>query len=642
MLSDRQQQRFMMLDFRLGRARAYLAELNRREARDPWLRLAGVLVALLGGFLAFQFLPEVAATLVTLALLAGFVLITIAHRRIIAAALRMATLERLLIAQAGRAALDWKRIPGHYPIAVPAEHPFDRDLLVTGPCSLHQLIDIAASTGGSRRLADWLLAPLPIPQKIDQRQQCVRELALLPGLRLRLMLESELVRAEAASRSAPNLAPMISASTVTAAPAAVSAASARRWDTDAILQWVKSHTSADALRPVLIALGLLAAANIILFTLNMLNILPAYWILTFLIYFGLQSTRTRESSEVFSEAYTLALSLGQFRRVLSDLETYPYTPGSALAQLCAPFWQGPQRPSAMLRQVSRIASAASLRTNPALGLLLNIIVPWDLFFAYLLERVKRQMRALLPVWLDAYYEVEGVHSLANFAILNPDTTFPVILPAEPGQPVLATRQLVHPLIAPTARVSNDFNLPKLGLVDLITGSNMSGKSTFLRTVGANLCLAYAGGVVCAADLRVLPCRMYTSMNVSDSLTDGISFFYAEVRRLKTLLDQLSPPQPTPLFFLIDEIFRGTNNRERRIGSESYVRALAGAPGAGLISTHDLELVQLADEIPQVQNYHFREDIVDGKMVFDYCLRTGPSPTTNALRIMALAGLPVNL
>jgi hypothetical protein len=622
--SDCHQQRLTILNFRLARTQAYLAHLNRREARYPWLRLASVLAALLGGFVAAQLLIPLLAALVTFVLLSIFVLITIAHRRVIAAAARMAVLERLLAAQAGRAALEWQRIPPHHPLPVPPEHPFDRDLLVTGPCSLHQLIDIAASTGGSRRLADWLLTPLPNTEKIAQRQQWVRELAQLPGLRTRLMLEGELVRAEAAARTAPG--------TDTAAS---------RWNTDAILGWVKSRTSAEALRPVLIVLGVLAAANISLFLLNALGSLPALWIATFLVYFGLQSARTRESSEVFNEAYALALGVGQFRRVMSDLERYPYTPGSGLARLCAPFWKGPELPSAMLRQISLIASAASLRTNPALGLLLNILVPWDLFFAYLLERVKRHMRALLPLWLDAYYEVEAVHSLANYASLNPEAVFPVILDGAPGQPIFETHQLAHPLIAPAPRVSNDFSLRQLGQVDLITGSNMSGKSTFLRTIGANLCLAYAGGVVCAANLRVLPFRLYTSMNVSDSLTDGISFFYAEVRRLKTLLDQLSPGHPLPLFFLIDEIFRGTNNRERRIGSESYVRALAGAPGAGLISTHDLELVHLADEIPQVQNYHFREDIVDGKMVFDYRLRAGPSPTTNALRIMALAGLPVN-
>jgi DNA mismatch repair ATPase MutS len=127
--------------------------------------------------------------------------------------------------------------------------------------------------------------------------------------------------------------------------------------------------------------------------------------------------------------------------------------------------------------------------------------------------------------------------------------------------------------------------------------------------------------------------------VADSVADGFSYFYAEVRRLKALLDALNVPNAPPVFALIDEIFRGTNNRERLIGSRAYVRALSGRVGAALIATHDLELVRLAEELPETANYHFREEVTDGRMVFDYRLRSGPSPTTNALRIMALAGLP---
>ena len=169
---------------------------------------------------------------------------------------------------------------------------------------------------------------------------------------------------------------------------------------------------------------------------------------------------------------------------------------------------------------------------------------------------------------------------------------------------------------------------------------MSGKSTLLKALGVNLALAYAGGVVDAQALTTLRFRLFTCIKVSDSVTDGISYFYAEVQRLKALLDALAAPTELPLFFAIDEIFRGTNNRERLIGSRAYIRALVGQRGIGLISTHDLELVKLEEEVAGVTNYHFRDEIVEGRMEFDYQLRLGPSPTTNALRIMALEGLPV--
>ena len=169
---------------------------------------------------------------------------------------------------------------------------------------------------------------------------------------------------------------------------------------------------------------------------------------------------------------------------------------------------------------------------------------------------------------------------------------------------------------------------------------MAGKSTFLRTVGVNLILAYAGGPVDATALTTTLFRPYTCIKVSDSVTGGISYFYAEVQRLRALLDALDADEPLPLFFLIDEIFRGTNNRERLQGSRAYIRSLVGKAGVGLISTHDLELVKLSGEFDAVNNYHFRDDVRDGRMVFDYLLRPGPCPTTNALKIMALEGLPV--
>ncbi len=199
----------------------------------------------------------------------------------------------------------------------------------------------------------------------------------------------------------------------------------------------------------------------------------------------------------------------------------------------------------------------------------------------------------------------------------------------------------HPLIPDETRICNDFQMDELGMVDILTGSNMAGKSSFLRTLGVNLCLAYAGGPVFAQVFETRLFRLYTSIRVADSVTDGFSYFYAEVRRLEGLLTALKDEDERPLFFLIDEIFRGTNNRERLIGSQSFIKALVGQHGIGLIATHDLELVKLADDRPLVRNYHFRDGVENGRMIFDYLLHPGPCPTTNALKIMALAGLPVD-
>lgn len=596
---------------RRQRAERKVNDLQRVERRFPWLRLGVVLVGLLGVYLAFALLTFALAWVVTGLLLILFGYVSRLHQQVIDQIEEVQDLQRILDSRLARARLDWAHIPTPTLIETPAEHPFAADLNVVGARSLHQLIDTCISLGGSRLLASWLLSPVPDPAVISRHQLAARDLLARSAFRSRLELNGLMAKPE----------------------------KDHRWSTDDLLRWLESHTSAASLRPLLVMLGLLAVVNITLFILNAINLLPAVWVVTVAIFLLLQSLKYRESSEVFSESYGLARQLGQLRAVLSDLEKTPYAQGSVLAEICSPFYQGKQRPSQALRQISRIASAASLRNNPFLSLILNLIVPWDLYFAYQLERYKHELREVLPVWLAAWHELEALASLANFAALNPENTFPEILP--PGsQPLLECRAAGHPLIPDDSRVNNDFVLQETGEIVIVTGSNMSGKSTFLRTIGASLILAYAGSTVAAGSMRTVPMRLFSSMNVSDSLNDGISFFYAEVRRLKALLDQLSKKQEQPLLFLIDEIFRGTNNRERQIGSRAYVEALAGKNGAGLISTHDLELAHLDEMIPLVRNAHFREDVRDGKMIFDYKIHPGPSPTTNALRIMAQAGLPV--
>jgi DNA mismatch repair ATPase MutS len=254
--------------------------------------------------------------------------------------------------------------------------------------------------------------------------------------------------------------------------------------------------------------------------------------------------------------------------------------------------------------------------------------------------------------LDVLADLEALSSFANFAYLNPDYTYPDFIVSPSGEPTIqgtqATTCLIfdaesigHPLVPRPKRVCNSVCLNENSKTALITGSNMAGKSTFLRTIGINLCLAYVGAPVCAARLQTAFLRTFASIRINDSVTDGFSFFYAEVKRLKTLLSAVEADHEFPVIYLIDEIFRGTNNRERFIGSRALIRTLAENAALGAIATHDLELVKLTDENRSIANFHFREEVRGDKMIFDYKLRLGPCPTTNALKIMALAGLPVS-
>ncbi len=589
---------------RLDRRLAALRALSDRYVR---LRVGIGLVGLVVTFLAFSQVSDTAGYLSALAAFVVFLVAARYHRRVQRSITRHAYWRRMKALHTARIRLEWPLLPPSDATA-PAEHPFAHDLDLTGQHSLHRLINTAVSQEGSQRLAAWLLAEVPDPDGIRQRQAIVQELKRLTHFRDRLTLRGWLAAGHPETKIRG----------------------------DDLLAWVEQPPTAYPSRMEVLLLVGLAAVNAALFIGAALELLPAVWPLTWLVYAGYSYYRLRAMGDLFSRAMSLQDVLRNLHGIFRYLETYRYAHSPSLRTLCAPFTDARQQPSAALRQIGRIATATSLRGNPILWAMINAVFPWDICFAWLLAHKQAQLRQQMPRWLNTWYELEGLCSLATFAYLNPEYSLPVITDGA----MFRAQALGHPLIPFEAKVCNDFSLTQNGTLVIITGSNMAGKSSFLRTLGVNLALAYAGGPVNAAHLETSLFRLFSTIRINDSVTEGFSYFYAEVRRLKNLLRALEADHPYPLFFLIDEIFKGTNNRERLIGSRAYIRALAGHNGMGAVSTHDLELVQLADEIPQVSNYHFREDVVDGRMVFDYQLRSGPSPTTNALKIMQLEGLPI--
>jgi hypothetical protein len=510
--------------------------------------------------------------------------------------------------------LDWDHIPLSPSLQPTKDHPFGDDLDLIGQCSLMHLIDVSVTQGGNRRLFGWLMEEAPDPDRVLHRQSLVRELVSQWAFRDRLTLNGALVSQKAGNH----------------------------WKDDHLIKWLDRHAGGRSLRTSLMILSVMAALNFLLFLLYFLSLAPAYWGVSWLVYLIVYLFMYRRFHRLFEEAYHLEKSVSRFDAVLLYLENHFYEEGSRLAELCGPFWNMQKRPSRCMKKIARIAAAASVQKSELAGLFVNSILPWSLYFMHRLNACKEEIREILPAWLDAWYDLEAVSSLANFAYLNPDYVFPKILPAfsSNDKTIFYAVDLGHPLLGDQERVCNDFHFETLGQIAVITGSNMSGKSVFLKTLGVNLILACAGGAVNARVFQTIPFRLFTCIGVRDSVSEGISYFYAEVRRLKALLDELQKEDSHPLFFLVDEIFRGTNNLERLLGSRAYIRALAANRGVGGISTHDLELVKLADELPSVHNYHFKEEVVDGRMQFDYRLRSGPCPTTNALKIMQLEGLPV--
>lgn len=340
--------------------------------------------------------------------------------------------------------------------------------------------------------------------------------------------------------------------------------------------------------------------------------------------------------------YPKAVVLGSQLRVLREASlVFDRVAGHADAQVQA--FAGERNPLVLLKDVERAAGALGIRQNPILALLINFVFPWDLFWTLRFDRARRKILDGLEGWLACLAEVESFLILAEWNRAHGDS-WPAI---DGGAPGLEATALAHPLLPANKRVANDIQL-KTGeqtreqvRCHLVTGSNMAGKSTFLRAIGMNVLLANAGAKVCAKTMRLSHLRVESSMRPADSLADGFSSFYAEVTDLVEIVKLAdSNPRPAPLY-LVDEIFRGTNNRERRIGAEAVIRSLAKTSAIGLVTTHDLDLATLEGGVEGLRNHHFRDDVADGKMTFTYEYRTGPCPSTNAIKVMRGAGLRVS-
>ena len=605
--------RIRRLQQRLQSITTIAEQLKRIDQRFFWYRLSAFagawVLAILTRFLFLGWMW----VWVLAGMILVFLVVVFFHRHLDQQRLQYQSAQAWLQVQLARAQLQWDLIP-EIPAQPPnPDHPFMNDLNLVGERSLLQLMDTCATQGGRNLLHSWFLQPDSKITAIQNRQNLVKELVELSGFRTQMMLSGWQIRHDFKGL----------------------------WDDAGILRWLKSHEPNRSIKRLLVLLSALAGLNYVLLALNLLAGWPPYWQFSLILYLGVYFFQYRSYQSTFADAYQLSKDLQPLEKSLVYLETYPARQGSDLGALLSPLKKPGQRPSAYLKKIVMISSAASLQNNQILSLLVNALLPWDVIFATILDGFRQQLSQYLPIWLDVWYQAEGLTALANYAYLNPEYHFPVIH-AMTADPLFSAQGLGHPLIPRTEKVVNDFSFHQIGEVALISGSNMSGKSTFLRTLGINLTLAYAGTVVNASHMQCAILRLFTVIQVSDSLKDGFSYFYAEVRRLRALLNWLEDQNNTPVFYLIDEIFQGTNHEERRIGSLAYLNALVNANGVGAISTHDIELSKMAESELRIHNYNFQDSVVDGKMSFDYRLRPGPSPTTNALKIMAIEGLPVEI
>ena len=482
-----------------------------------------------------------------------------------------------------------------------ADHPYARDLDLFGNGSLFQLLSTARTEAGEATLAGWLSAPAD-PEEVRARQAAVEE------LRPRLDFREDL---------------------------AVLAAEAQVGRTGSLAGWaVQPPVGLPAwLGVVFGGLALGTAAVIVLAFRDAVPVeIAIVWIA---LQAAVVAAWRRRIWDVVHRIEAPSLDIRLLTALLARLEREPFA-SPRLAAVHARLVVDGVRPSDRMRRLqSRVALLDSMH-NP-------LFAPFGAALlvrpqaAVWIDRWHAENGPRLAAWLAAVGELEALSSLAAFAYERPEYPFPTIV--EPG-PVFDGRGVAHPLIVDHTPVPNDVRLGgDAPQVLLVSGSNMSGKSTLLRAVGCNVVLALAGAPVRAASVTMSPLAIGATLRVEDSLQAGISRFYAEILRIRAVVEVARGP--LPLLFLLDEILHGTNSHDRRIGADAIVRALVAAGGIGLVTTHDLALTELTGSLgARAANVHFEDRIEDGRMVFDYRMRAGVVQHSNALALMRAVGLDV--
>jgi hypothetical protein len=510
-----------------------------------------------------------------------------------------------------RIARDWERLPLRHRRRAEPDHPYAADLDLFGRASLFHLLDTTSTRMGEETLAHWLLHPGGAGAVL-WRQGAVQELA-------------------------PNLDFRQDLALFAGIPAAAKA------DPEPLLEWAEGAPWL-ARRPVLLwgarigplLLGALAIAHLAGW------VAYPFWALMLLFNAALWQLLGRDSYGIISRVRLRGDALLHYAAALELIAASPFH-APALKQLQAEITTGGHAAHVLTARLSRL-SALFLPRSAMLYLFFQVVTLWDIHGLALLERWQMRAGGRVRGWLTALGGAEALSALAGLAYDNPDWALPDL---DPEHDRLAARDLGHPLLAGGVRVANDITIGPPGTFLLVTGSNMSGKSTLLRAIGANTVLAGAGGPVCASSYYGPPVALWTSMRLQDSLAQGVSYFMAELQRLKAIVDAanaVAGRRDTRFLYLLDEILQGTNTAERQIAARRIISHLLARGAIGAVSTHDLSLGTAEELLHAARPVHFTEEVhatADGPtMTFDYRLRPGIATSTNALKLMEIVGLDI--
>ena len=583
--------------------------LAHRERLLGFSRLGVLLAGVLMAFIAFYFHWFSAWWLVVpIAVFSGLL---IWHERVARAWYRAGRAVAFYERGLARLNHNWKGKGQNGARFLEETHPYAADLDLFGPGSLFELLCTARTQTGEETLASWLKTPAS-PDEIRARQQAVAELKPLLDLREDIAL--------------------------------LGASASGGVDFAAVVTWGEAVPILRRLwlRWIALVIALLTAAAL------------AFWLLTFtdaalVLFLGMIGVELAFAGALFPQVKQVLRAVDKragdlvlLANVLERLERASFT-SPRLRELHEALYLPADSSAARVPPSQRIAQLSGLidllnsRRNQFFAPIALLLL-WGTQVAFAIEAWRRASGRRIARWLEIVGQFEALCALAGFAYENPDDPFPEIVT---DGVCYDGDALGHPLIPEPMCVRNDLHLCGDLRLIIVSGSNMSGKSTFLRTVGINAVLALAGATVRARRLRLLPVAIGATLRIQDSLQEGRSRFYAELLRVKQLVDLANGK--LPLLFLLDEIFAGTNSHDRRVGAEAVVRGLVERGAIGLMTTHDLTLTHIAEQLgSRAANCHFADHLENDKMIFDYRMQPGVVRHSNALALMRAVGLNVDV
>lgn len=486
------------------------------------------------------------------------------------------------------------------------QHYFSHDLDVFGPFSLFQFLNRTYSPQGKEDLAERLRSGYYEKSKILEQQYAIKELSEKHEWMQEFRVLGEQTTASQKKKASP-------------------ISSLSEWS---VRKGIFRHWAFKLAVPVV---------SLLSFFMLYLLINGQLGFNTFMLYMvvplGFSGYFAKRINANHMELGKQSSALQQWKSVFESFEKQSFE-SKALQSLQEELKLGNESASIAIKKLSKLSQAFDTRLNLFGWFILNFFSVWDILQSIRLENWRQKYGASVAQWFAVLAEMETLVSLGTFNYNHPESIFPEII--EEGF-VFEAEAAAHPLLPKDTGVANDISFPGLGQFNIVTGANMAGKSTYLRTVGAQLILSMAGSAVCAKSLRITPIQMFTSIRTKDSLARNESYFYAELLRLQGIIEELKTGKP--LFIILDEILKGTNSKDKEMGSKALVAQLIGLKAVGLIATHDLQLGTLIDSFPDsVQNRCFEVDLIDGQLNFDYKLRDGISQNLNATFLMKQMGI----